>query len=285
MDTSPTSFGVRNFRPAHPKWDFLGMAAGEAVWIFQDSSSSSAGFASTQLELSGNLKITLVGVDGPTGGHFSMFSGLTPDIHMQTLNGIGPDDVFSKPPQHSHVNWAFSRKGLWIVRLKAQGTLASTGALTPPSPATRIVFAIGDYARWKASNFDLAALSDPAISGDDADPDGDAWCNLMEYALGGNPRVSSAFRQNDGQALAPRLLPPATTGEPWKICYYRRISANESELSYQIESSSSLAATSWTLETQAPEVLSSDGTWELVGVSLPDSAPARFFRLKISLIP
>ncbi len=284
MDTPPASFGVRNIRPTHPKWDFLGVAAGEAVWIFQDSSHSSAGFASTQPEFSGNLNITLAGVDGPAGGHFSMFSGSTPDIHMQTFNGIGPDDVFSKPPQHSHVNWAFSRKGLWIVRIQAQGTLASSGTLTPPSSATRIVFTIGDYARWKAANFDLAALSDSAISADHADPDGDAWCNLMEYALGGNPRVSSALRQIDDQAMAPRLLPPSTAGEPWKICFYRRI-ANESELSYQIESSSSLTADSWTLESEVPEVLSSDGTWELACVLLPDTAPARYFRLKISLIP
>jgi large repetitive protein len=41
--------------------------------------------------------------------------------------------------------------------------------------------------QWKAKAFSLSQLSDPTISGNDADPDSDGLSNLLEYALGGGP--------------------------------------------------------------------------------------------------
>jgi hypothetical protein len=41
---------------------------------------------------------------------------------------------------------------------------------------------------WKAARFTAIELADPAVSGDLADPDGDGIPNLMEYALGLEPR-------------------------------------------------------------------------------------------------
>lgn len=45
---------------------------------------------------------------------------------------------------------------------------------------------------WKFTSFTEAELADPAISGDNADPDGDAIPNLLEYALNLNPKTSNA---------------------------------------------------------------------------------------------
>ncbi len=281
-DSAPAEYGVRNTRPADPNWDFLGMAPEEPVWIFSSGSYSSVGFAATQTELSGNLAITLHSVTGPAGGVFSMFSGSAPVIQMQTIDGISGADVFQKPENHSHVNWAFSRKGLWIVRLKAQGLLASSGAATPVSQPASLVFAIGDQARWKAANFNLAELSATEISGDAADPDGDGWNNLMEYALGGDPKSSSILRAEDGQPLAPRLLAPVASGLPWRLSYYRKVVADEAALEYEVESSPTLNAASWTTETGVEQVLSSSGAWEQVGIPLAGPQAGCFFRLKIS---
>lgn len=44
---------------------------------------------------------------------------------------------------------------------------------------------------WRTINFSPAELMDPTISGDNADPDGDALPNLIEYALGLPPKSSS----------------------------------------------------------------------------------------------
>jgi hypothetical protein len=40
---------------------------------------------------------------------------------------------------------------------------------------------------WKADHFTAAELADPAVSGPEADPDGDGLANLFEYALGTDP--------------------------------------------------------------------------------------------------
>jgi len=288
IDSAPASLGVRNVRPAAAKWDFLGMAAGEPVWIFTATSYASAGFSATQPELSGNLSITLDSIQGPAGGVFSMYSGSTPTIYMQTIDGITAADVLQKPSNHTHVNWAFSRKGLWIIRLKAQGTIASSGASTPASTPAPLVFAIGDHARWKTSHFQLTELLNPSISGDAADPDGDNLDNLMEYALGGDPRVSSTRRADDGQLLAPCLLPPASAGAPWRFCYFRRTAAHGTEIAYEVESSNSLGSPPWDGETGSEEILFSNDSWKQICIPLgiPQGAEnSCFFRLKVSTMP
>ncbi len=287
LDSPTAGYGVRNLRPADSKWDFLGMMAGEPVWIFSESSYASAGFAATQVELSGDIIFRLDSVTGPPGGNFSMYSGIAPNIYMQTLNGIGTTDEFKKPLNHAHVNWAFSRKGLWIIYLKAQGTVRSTATATNQSPPEPIVFAIGDYARWKAANFDLAELINQEISGDLADPDADGTINLMEYALGGNPRIASAMRTLDSSPITPLLLPPATKGAPWKFCYFRRIAEDVTDIAYSLQSSTTLAVGSWTDETGIEETLPLDATWQKVTISLtspPTENNARFLRLEVSLI-
>jgi len=45
---------------------------------------------------------------------------------------------------------------------------------------------------WLAAHFSSADQADPAVSGDSADPDGDGASNFLEYALGSDPRSSSA---------------------------------------------------------------------------------------------
>lgn len=44
---------------------------------------------------------------------------------------------------------------------------------------------------WRFANFITTELSNPSISGDNADPDGDTLANLIEYALGLTPKTPS----------------------------------------------------------------------------------------------
>jgi hypothetical protein len=45
------------------------------------------------------------------------------------------------------------------------------------------------FDEWRAGYFDAGQLADPAISGAQADADGDGKVNLIEYALGTSPLV------------------------------------------------------------------------------------------------
>ena len=47
-------------------------------------------------------------------------------------------------------------------------------------------------AAWRAEHFSLAQLADPAVSGDDRDPDRDGLPNLLEYACGLDPWAADA---------------------------------------------------------------------------------------------
>ena len=99
---------------------------------------------------------------------------------------------------------------------------------------TTILFA-GPYDVWKAANFTAAELLDPNISGDDADPDGDGRSNILEYALGSNPRVFDAPTTNEPQF--------SMVDGKVAITYARNIAA--ADLIYRVEVSTDMVTWSY----------------------------------------
>lgn len=275
--------GIRRQRPTDPKWDFLGMAAGEPVWVYADSSYASLGFQSTPANLLPDLTFRLQSVLGPPGGQFSMYSGTAPTVHFSTTDGIGTGDTFVKPGSHTHVNWAFSKPGLWILFLTVEGTLATTNQPTAASSPQPLVFAVGPYARWKATHFSLQELLDPSTSGDLADPDHDGFSTLLEYCLGGDPKSASSKRETDALPLAPELLRPTAPGAPWQLRYTRRINNTEPEILPAVQSNTGgLAPANWTTAGGTETVQTVDGTWERVTLTLAPVplGTSAFYRLE-----
>ena len=130
------------------------------------------------------------------------------------------------------------------------------------------------FSEWQAAHFTTAELADPAISGANADPDGDGRPNLIEYAFGLDPLV--ADQDASSSAIGPNGL---------TLTYPEVVGATD--LLYHLEQSPDL----WhwvTPNSPTRSILSDDGTKRLVSVFNPNSpAVSRlwFNRLQVILAP
>lgn len=122
---------------------------------------------------------------------------------------------------------------------------------------------------WLTQHFTAQELADPAISGSNADPDGDGFVNLIEYALNLNPR-------SDSSVNAPAATATATD---WTFTYTRP--ADRPDLAYTVQRSTDLV--NWSSAGVTSSLVStSDGiqTWS---AAYPiSSSPVCFFRLAVT---
>ena len=119
---------------------------------------------------------------------------------------------------------------------------------------------------WRLGKFGIDA-SNPAISGDLADPDGDGIVNLLEYALAQEPQFSDH--------------PPAFTleGGEMSITYRRNLFAPD--IAYLVQKSSDFS--DWQPALAIEEVLSDDGSVRLIRARVPvGSDGAAFLRLRVT---
>ena len=77
--------------------------------------------------------------------------------------------------------------------LGTQSTAVLTITNTAPAPTA--------YALWKANHFGVNATN-PAIAGDNADPDGDGIINILEFAFGSDPNVAGTNKPLVGAAVS-----------------------------------------------------------------------------------
>ena len=123
---------IRQGGSADPAFDFLGVAPGEVFYVLPETENPELlflGIGSEEIDagtlLGGAAKLQLVAVNGP--GAFSVWnSGSTsPLLRMATLDGITSEDYITVPEgSHSHVNFAFSKRGEYQITFLAIGSLA-----------------------------------------------------------------------------------------------------------------------------------------------------------------
>ena len=129
----------------------------------------------------------------------------------------------------------------------------------------------GTYGAWREAVFTANQRANAAVSGPNADPDGDGMNSLLEYALGGNPLVAEP-------GLAPKLT---TVGAVMQLEYHRPVTA--SDLVYQVEWSDSLAEGSWSTAGVTAQTVTESAGMRTVRASVPvaPTRPQRFMRLNI----
>ena len=161
-------------------------------------------------------------------------------------------------------------------------SLATDWSLSAGSPATATV-TIEDkpYDAWRFAHFTAAQLADSASSGEQADPDGDASPNLLEYALGGDPLAP------DASARAPR----AAIADDGRLTLTFFQPLGRADLAYAVEWTDDLAAATWQggagVVTEIARVASGAdgpaGEWVTVrAYATPGAAPRQFLRLRVT---
>ena len=143
-------------------------------------------------------------------------------------------------------------------------------------PATATVTIADDpYDAWRRLRFTTAQLADPAISGDDADPDGDGQSNILEFGLDLNPWVSD-----------PSPLRLAVEHDDGNLNCYLGFDRNFDALGdvFLIESATNLLSPEWVDITASLRVLAREPGPQGESVVLLETqsltnAPQRFYRL------
>lgn len=265
--------GEKDYRPAGGEWDFLGVREGDPVWIYPESSSAYSwlGFGNTTPGLMDPVKFKLTNVLGPTGGHFALYRVIsgTPMVFMATYNGISEADIFAKPAGHHHLNWSFSKAGMWAVDLKVSASQSGGKGPTVvgPTDSTRLFFAIGKHAEWRARNFNAATVMDESIAGNLADPDGDCWSNLLEYAFGGDPWKNGLVRTNPKISAAPVQGLVSHLGKSHAaITFFRHRNPQLAGLRYAVQWQAGVAEFGWTEGGLVHKTEVIDAVWERVTI-------------------
>ncbi len=131
------------------------------------------------------------------------------------------------------------------------------------------------YEAWRFARFTAGERVDPAISGEAADPDADSLPNLLEYALGAEPKTTDTPAHTPLVGVADGRL---------TLTYTRPTTLPDA--TYAVEWSSDLQA--WSTGGSTVETVSTtdngNGTTTIVtrSVASLDTTPRQFFRLRVT---
>jgi len=147
-----------------------------------------------------------------------------------------------------------------------RATQPGNGSWLGAEPVERTFTVTANFDSWALEHFTETELLDLSLTGPNADFDGDGYRNLVEYALGLDPKVSSRTG----------LPEAARTTTDWTYTYTRP--AARSDVAYTVQSSTNL--TTWT-DRSATRI--EEGATETWRVTVPVSGnPNLFFRLKVT---
>jgi len=162
-----------------------------------------------------------------------------------------------------------------------QLTLLGTGSITvrasqsgdaawlAATPVERTFTVTANYNSWLLERFTPTEIANVSLSGPNADFDQDGLSNLVEYALGLDPKVSSA-------AGRPEV---ARTSTDWTFTYTRP--SGRPDVAYVVQSSTNLTA--WNDVTTTHVLVSTSSGVETWRATVPTSGnPTCFFRLRVT---
>gem|GEM_PF-1244248 len=158
--------------------------------------------------------------------------GFTPSpISLSATASSGLPVSFSVvlgPATASGTSLTLSGTGLVTVRASQAGDATYAAA----TPVDRSFTVTGNFNAWQNARFTSGELANAAVSGPNADPDGDGYSNFLEYALGLEPKSADSTG----------LPEVSTTSTEWTYSYTRPV--DRADVTYSVEISSDLVT--WT---------------------------------------
>jgi Kelch motif len=130
------------------------------------------------------------------------------------------------------------------------------------------IVAVTKFTQWQQIHFTTEELSNPAVSGENGDPNHNGLSNLLDYAFTNDPHGSTTKYRAYGIEDETNL----------SFVYPQSVSATD--LTYTVQQSFDLAT--WEGASPTNLTLSDDGVTKLIKAQVPMSEPRLFLRLHIS---
>jgi surface-anchored protein len=131
--------------PDNPAFGFLG-AAGAATWILPEIQNEELlwpGIATEEIEAGvfagDTVTLAVQKVNGP--GRLAVFTEDavgSPNVLVNSADGL-PDAVALDAGSHLHASWAFSKAGVYFIKVRATGTLTDGTKVTSDAAAYKVV--------------------------------------------------------------------------------------------------------------------------------------------------
>lgn len=318
--TTPSNSGARNIQPASASFSFTGVAVGNPIWIAVQGTpgvgevwpgfenNQAAGTLGSYQETDSRLpqpqtilrewitirlkSVTYQGTGMTPAFSLWTISSGTPRIWMATADGISTGDTYPYAVgTHNHMNWGFGELGIYRIQLTASA-FTGPGKTNPTGESAihTLTFAVGPVANWQATNFTGVELENPALSGMSADPDGDGFTNLQEFAFGYDPRSGTCLPVSPGLGL-PKFSTETVNMDIYQILEYPRRKALTLTKPVELTAEFSNLQDSWEAQPTAAETVSAftggqsalNTVWEKVRVRriAPAADRAGFGRVRV----
>jgi alpha-tubulin suppressor-like RCC1 family protein len=176
------------------------------------------------------------------------------------------------------------------------GTIPNgTAWLTTPAPvlgfggvsaSVASASAVASTPSWLQERFTESEIATGDLTADNADADGDGWCNLLEYAFGTDPRSCQDMPRIEVSVEAQSLAVSVESGESVSTPErYLTLTAHRtglrSDIRWQVESSDDLLH--WTADDPNMTVVSDSWTRLIVSDTQPaGQSPRRWLRFRVS---